>query len=82
MLVTKTESNASFKNDFFNRFLKSFMIMSVYLKTDFKDYYDHMFNTNGMCLERMSVNNFSRGDMFTQLANMGLATPGWGSVVQ
>jgi len=54
--------------------------MNVYLESDFHDYYDHMFDTNGAKFERMSVTDLSRGEAFTKLTNMGLAVPAWGGV--
>ena len=54
--------------------------MHVYLESDFHDYYDHMFDTNGAKFERMSVTDLSRGEAFAKLTNMGLAVPAWGAV--
>jgi hypothetical protein len=54
--------------------------MMVYLKSDFMDYYDFMFDSTGHIFERMSVTDMSRADALQKLASIGFPTPAWGTV--
>ncbi len=55
-------------------------MINVSLKSDFHDYYDHMFDIVGQEFKRMSVTDLSRSEAFGKLTAMGLATPAWGPV--
>lgn len=54
--------------------------MKLKLKSDFRDYYDFMFDTTGEIFERMSTTDMSRSEMFLELWGIGLPTPMWGLV--
>ena len=50
----------------------------VKLITDFRDFYDHWFDMDGVPFERMSRNNISRSEGLQRLSAMGLQVPNWG----
>lgn len=52
----------------------------IALRSDFRDYYDHWFDREGLVFHRHSQGGMSRGEMFEYLNIMGVPTPAYGSV--
>lgn len=55
--------------------------MKVSLKSDFRDYYDYMFDRSGVLYERMSETELSRREAFGKMLSMGLNIPPVGTPV-
>jgi len=56
--------------------------MGLYLVTDYRDYYDHAFDTHGTPFHRLSKGGMGRREMFPYLESIGLKTPRYGIVAE
>lgn len=54
--------------------------MKARLLSDFRDYYDHMFDLSGVPFARLSTGGLSRPEMLAFLESLGLPVPAYGRV--
>lgn len=52
---------------------------SVFLKTDFIDYYDHWFDREGTVFERLTRQGMNRKEMLDYLSSLGFKAPPYGT---
>jgi len=55
-------------------------VMPLRLESDFRDWYDHAFSSQGTPFERLSTGGMSRREMFPYLESLGLEPPRHGTV--